>query len=56
MEPMVTGVEGKDFAQIAHENSIETKPSYNETIPETVSLDQLKNNAMASLHGQYGDL
>ena len=47
---------GKTFAEIAREKSIEYKPGTVETIPETVSLDRLKNNAMARLNGQYGDL
>lgn len=53
--PIVKGVEGSDFTKITGK-SIEFAPTVKETIPETVSLDQVKNNAMRTLHGQYEPL
>lgn len=52
---VVPGAEGSNFQKITG-RSIEFKPSTVETIPEVVSLDQLKNNAMARLNGEYGPL
>jgi hypothetical protein len=53
---VVPGATGKTFAEITRAKSIEYKPVRGETIPETVSLDQLTNNAMRTLHGQYEPL
>jgi hypothetical protein len=53
--PIVKGVEGSDFKKIIGK-SIEYAPTVKETIPETVSLDQLTNNAMARLNGEYEPL
>lgn len=53
--PIVKGVEGNDFKKITSK-SIEFTPTVKETIPETVSLNQTKNYAMARLNGEYGPL
>ncbi len=44
---VVPGAIGKSFAEIAREKSIEYKPGTVETIPETVSLDRLKSDAIS---------
>jgi hypothetical protein len=53
--PIVPGVQGSNFKAITSK-SIEFSASVKETIPESVSLDRLKSNAMARLNGEYGPL
>jgi hypothetical protein len=54
--PRVPEAQGKTFEQIAHESSIETKPSYVEKIPMSVSTAELQSDAMRRLNGRFEEI
>ncbi len=52
---VVPGAEGSNFQKITG-RSIEFAPTVKETIPESISTDQLRRESIARMDGQFGPL